>query len=338
MTAPVLLCGIPSEGPLARVGDELERAEVPFVVFHQRRFDEMELDFGIVGGEVSGWLRIGSGLHRLEDFGGVYTRLMEDARLPELRGEPAHSPRRAHARRLHDGLAQWYEIAPARVLNRSGPMGSNFSKPYQSQLIARHGFRIPETLITNDPDAVAGFRRRHGRVVYKSISGVRSIVRTLSDEDLGRLGDIRWCPVQFQADVPGGDVRVHTIGERVFATRIDSEATDYRYAQRDFGAPEPALSAFELDDGVAERCVGLAAALDLPFAGLDLRLAPDGEVFCFEVNPSPAFSYYEGHTGQPIARAVVEYLAGGPARAGGPLGSSTRYSGQAEGLSGRAGR
>jgi hypothetical protein len=29
-----------------------------------------------------------------------------------------------------------------------------------------------------------------------------------------------------------------------------------------------------------------------------------------EANPCPAYSYYEAHTGQPIARAVARYLAG----------------------------
>jgi hypothetical protein len=29
-----------------------------------------------------------------------------------------------------------------------------------------------------------------------------------------------------------------------------------------------------------------------------------------EVNPCLAYTYYEGHTGQPIARAVADHLAG----------------------------
>jgi glutathione synthase/RimK-type ligase-like ATP-grasp enzyme len=60
---------------------------------------------------------------------------------------------------------------------------------------------------------------------------------------------------------------------------------------------------------LAERCVALSEALELPFAGIDLKITPEGEPFCFEVNPSPAFSYYESHTGQPIARAVARFLA-----------------------------
>jgi D-alanine-D-alanine ligase-like ATP-grasp enzyme len=63
-------------------------------------------------------------------------------------------------------------------------------------------------------------------------------------------------------------------------------------------------------DNVAARCVHLATALRLPFAGIDLRFAPDGRIFCFEVNPSPGFSYYESNTGQPIAMAVAKHLAG----------------------------
>jgi hypothetical protein len=41
------------------------------------------------------------------------------------------------------------------------------------------------------------------------MSGIRSSVRALSEDDLDRLEQIRCCPVQLQALVPGIDVRVH---------------------------------------------------------------------------------------------------------------------------------
>jgi glutathione synthase/RimK-type ligase-like ATP-grasp enzyme len=102
-------------------------------------------------------------------------------------------------------------------------------------------------------------------------------------------------------------VRVHVVGGEAFATRIDSDVTDYRYATRMGG--EARLSAVELPDATAERCVALAAGLGLEFVGIDLKITPDGEAYCFEVNPCPAFSYYEANTGQPIARAVARRLA-----------------------------
>jgi RimK-like ATP-grasp domain len=305
----ILLCGIPSESPLALVRQRLDQRRVPYVCFSQRQFARMTMYFDVIDGEVTGELTIGEERYPLEYFSGVYTRLMDDQHLPELRGEAADSPARRHCRALHDTLMRWYEIAPIRVVNRTAPMGSNFSKPYQAQLIKAQGFRTPETLITNDPDLVREFHAEHQRIIFKSMSGTRSIVQTMTEEDFGRIDHVRWCPVQFQAFVEGRNVRVHTINGRAFATMIKTEATDYRYAHRQ-GEDYAELEAIELPDDLGERCLRLAASLDLPFAGIDLKLTPDDEVYCFEVNPSPAYSYYESSTGQPISEALADHLAG----------------------------
>jgi hypothetical protein len=304
----ILLCGIPSEPSLERVCDQLVALGAPHVVFNQRRFGSMAFDYAIAGGRLSGAMRVDGRRYRLEDIRAVYTRLMDEQFLPELQDEPEESPLRRRARALHEALTCWCEITPARVVNRAGAMGSNFSKPYQAQLIRAQGLLVPETLVTNDPELVLAFRDRHKRLVYKSISGIRSIVQTLEEEDLRRLDRIRWCPTQFQQYVDGTNIRVHTIGSAVFATAIRTQATDYRYAQRQEGEPA-ALEAMTLSDELAQRCVRLADALGLAFAGIDLKVTPEGQVYCFEVNPSPAYSYYEAHTGQPIARAVACYLA-----------------------------
>ena len=44
----------------------------------------------------------------------------------------------------------------------------------------------------------------------------------------------------------------------------------------------------------------------------DPAIAPDGRYYCFEVNPSPAFSYYELDTGQQIAASIAALLMAGP--------------------------
>jgi hypothetical protein len=306
----ILLCGIPSETPLALVRQRLDEQGTPYVCFSQRNFASTAMHFEVSNGALTGELRIDGRAYRLESFFGVYTRLMDDQYLPELRGQPPNSPLRARARALHDTLMRWYEIAPARVVNRTAPMGSNFSKPYQAQIIVQHGFRTPETLITNNPGLVRDFHARHGKLIYKSISGVRSIVHTMAPEDWARIERIRWCPVQFQAFVEGRNVRVHTVGEAVFATAVVTDAADYRYAAREVGTAAE-LQAVELSDELAAQCLRLAHTLELPFAGIDLKITPDDEVYCFEVNPSPAYSYYESHTGQPISAALASYLAGG---------------------------
>jgi hypothetical protein len=40
------------------------------------------------------------------------------------------------------------------------------------------------------------------------------------------------------------------------------------------------------------------------------KRAPEGRHVCFEVNPSPAFSFYEERAKLPIADCIARYLAG----------------------------
>lgn len=304
----ILVMGIPSEPPLADVLGALSERRADVVVLNQRLFAECDLAFSVdPDGRVDGLLRMDRRHWRLSEVTGVYVRLMDYRELPELRQVPPGDPRWSHCRALHDALMAWTDIVPGRVVNRAGPMASNASKPFQAQVIARHGFLVPETLVTNDPAAAREFYERHERVVYKSISGVRSVVQTMGAADLDRLERLRLCPVQFQAYVPGVDVRVHTVGDAVFATEVASAATDYRYATTQVSEPAR-LSETTLPHDVAAQCVELAAALGLEFAGVDLKVTPDDEVYCFEVNPSPAYSYFESHTGQPIAAALAAHL------------------------------
>ena len=131
----------------------------------------------------------------------------------------------------------------------------------------------------------------------------------MQKEDLERLGSIRWCPTQFQEQIQGVDVRVHVVGDEVFAALIRTSEVDYRYAAR---APDgwTRIEATGLEAGVEDRCRVLTAELGLVLSGIDLRLCADGRVVCFEVNASPAFTYYEAQS-QPIAAAVARLLARG---------------------------
>jgi len=318
----IILFGIPSEPPLAMVRRRLaEMGETPLML-NQRDAPNIEIECHVGSGEVEGRLAALGRQIRLEDVSSVYARPMDERFLPELDDEPPGSRRRLHSRQLHEAIVAWLDVTPARVVNRFRESGSNGSKPYQSQLVQKLGFAIPETLITNDPALAMEFRQRHGRVVYKSVSATRSIVHELGDEDVARLEAIRACPVQFQEYVPGFDVRVHVVGDEVISTRVDSAATDYRYGgpgADQHGDGGVRLTSFSLPREVAERCRAMTAELGLAFSGIDLRFTPSGGVVCFEVNPSPAYSYYELHTGQPISLVLARYLSGRSSGRGGGL-------------------
>jgi len=301
----VLLCGIPTESPLQLVIEAAERRGNETVLFNQREAQHIDMQLGVDAGRLIATLYVCGTTYDLNSISGVYVRLMDHSRLPENCASRAECASEAIVKSywLHQTFAEWLELTSCRVMNRARDMASNVSKPYQAQLIRRSGFSIPPTLVTNDPVAVAAFRRANRRIIYKSTSSIRSIVRELTDDDLARVRNL---PTQFQAYIEGTNIRVHVTGQKLFATEIQSEAIDYRYAARD--NLDVDMVPIELPEEIQRRCFELSHRLCLPLCGIDLKRTPEGEYVCFEVNPSPAFSYYQSITGQPIADSILDYL------------------------------
>ncbi len=273
---------------------------VAYAFVDQRNTSETDLAIWTDAAGVDGELVVSHQTLRLCDVRAVYARPL--AAVPQ--GDPRASER---AVALLEDMTSWLDATTARVVSRPCAMASNGSKPFQAQIIAASGFAVPETLVTSDPAEAREFWARHGEVIFKSTSGIRSIVRRLDERRASSLDRLSYLPTQFQALVKGTDVRVHVVDNEVFATEVQSAAVDYRYARRDGLAAE--LCAVDLPTEVKERCVRLAKHLALPLAGIDLRRQLDGSYVCFEVNPMPGYSYYQAHTGQPIASSLARYLA-----------------------------
>jgi hypothetical protein len=312
----ILLWGLPGDTPLALVRAALDRRGAPVAFVDQRRALETEIDL-IVDGTLCGEVRAAQQSVLLSDVTAAYLRPYSSTTLPEVERAGRFSPTWQHAVGLDDVLTAWADLSSACIVNRPAAMATNSSKPYQSEVIRTFGFDVPATLITTDPDAVREFCLEHGEVVYKSLSGVRSIVSRLDGDGRERLGRVRWCPTQFQQWIDGVDWRVHVIGESVFGCEVLSAADDYRYASRQGQTVD--LRSVDVPDDIAERCVGLTRALGLRASGIDLRRDREGRWYCFEANPSPAFSYYQRGTGQPIDEAIAALLIAATGRADGAV-------------------
>lgn len=305
----ILLWGLPEDDPLDAVFRALQRSGAPVVLVDQYEVLDSSLRLRVTC-EVEGVLRVGSQEVRLEQISAAYIRPYDSCGL--LCGRAAHpqSSTYRHAIEFDACLRAWLEMTTACVVNPMRAMAGNNSKPFQTAQIQAMGFQIPETLVTTDPEAVRAFWECHGRVIYKSLSGVRSIVSQLSPAQMTRLDDITWCPTQFQQYVSGTDVRVHIVGDRLFACEILSDADDYRYAGRQ--GLSVGMRPCDLPSECASRCLELAKAMRLAVAGVDLRRTPDDQWYCFEVNPSPGFTYFQAQTGQAIDRAIAELLLQAP--------------------------
>jgi glutathione synthase/RimK-type ligase-like ATP-grasp enzyme len=278
----ILLWGDPEDPPIHQVHEALQRLSEPVFLLDSRRLEDPDHS------------------PRLEDVTAAYLRPTD------ISGDLDHASLRKAAH-FTERLFTWAELTDAKVVNRPRAMAANHSKPFQLSRIRLHGFEVPDTIITTDPEWVLEFWNGHGKVIYKSTSGVRSIVAQLRPEDRERLADIVWCPTQFQEYVEGCDFRVHVVGREVYACMIVCDADDYRYAA--LQDRHAAIYACDLPDDLSQRCVDMVSAMGLEFGGVDLRRTPDSRWYCFEVNPSPGFTYFSAHSGQPIAHAVATLLA-----------------------------
>lgn len=301
----ILLWGIERDEPIAAVKRALIRRGAPVFFVEQQHVLETRVDLE-VNGHVTGLLQVGTATVHLESVTACYLRPYDSGRMRAVERSANGSEQRQHALQVDEALVAWGETTPARVINRPSRMASNNSKPYQMALIRQAGFAVPETLVTTDPQAVREFRERHGMVIYKSLSGIRSIVAQVNSEHHARLPDVANCPTQFQQYLPGIDYRVHVVGRTAFACEIASNDVDYRYSRSGKLQMRPC----QIPADVRDRCVALSAALDLAVSGVDLRRTPAGEWYCFEANPSPGFTFFEQATGLPIAGAIADLLMG----------------------------
>lgn len=290
---PVLAWGLGGDPPFDAVVAALARRRVPTLVADQACRAPWRIEDAAFAAPA---LRIGGAVHSLGDIGAAFVRPLRELTAPECA--------------LADGL----ESTAALVMNRLRAAGSNDSKPYQAARIAAAGFETPPTIATTDPQEARRFLALHPRAICKSLSAHRSIVRRIDEASLERLSAVANCPTQFQEFIEGEDYRAHVIGPRVVTTRIECDADDYRYAAPD-GRP-PRLVAASLPVEIEERCVALTRRLGLALSGIDLRRARDGRWYCFEVNPSPAFTYYEAGSAYSIAELIVDALIAGHDAAG----------------------
>ncbi len=273
------------------------------------------LSIGFIKNRFFATLQLQEKDYDLEKFSGVYFRMMDYLSMPHtdprsLRYMGPENVQKSGL--LHQQLLHWMDMTAVRMLNPPWTMASNLSKPYQSQLIRDAGFSIPPTCITSGKAALEPFRQKHPALIYKSISSVRSIVKELQVKDEQLLNKLQYLPTQFQQKLTGTNIRVHVVGDALFATKVETGATDYRYARSENKAAR--LSAFRLPKKIEKNCFALSQRLGLTLCGIDLFLTTDNDYYCFEVNPSPGYSYFQDNTGQDISGAIAKWLYYGTAK------------------------
>jgi glutathione synthase/RimK-type ligase-like ATP-grasp enzyme len=297
----ILILGSPDDPHVNLIQDKIRQQAEPAICFDTRQFPtETKLSFFPKDTGVSK-LHISGEKIELSAIRSVYWRTFMGIRTQDY---PEAYLKEIATREIDSALGNLVRALDCLWVNSYAAIELHRYKGYQLRLLHGAGLRVPDTLISNDGDEVRGFyEQHHGQVIYKPVRGGAHTSK-VTEEHLteARLGELSEAPVQFQAFIPGDDIRVYLVGDELFAAEILTDVLDFR---RDRNAK---INPIDLPGAIAKDCFILAKTLGLVFSGIDIRRTPAGEYVFLEGNPSPMFSYFEKVTGYPISDRLVDLL------------------------------
>ena len=181
-------------------------------------------------------------------------------------------------------------------------------KAFQLKCAVATGMKIPDTLMTNNPEDVRNFYNKHkGGVIFKmfaSLPGPTVGTRRLELSHFEHLNLLANAPVLFQEEIPPNrDIRVTVVGDRIFAGESRSKLLDWRTDS------ELTWKKHELPERIGKRILKLMSLLGLQFGSLDFRVAPNDDYIFLEVNPNGQFLFLEIDDERlQISRAFADFL------------------------------
>lgn len=215
----------------------------------------------------------------------------------------------SEARELFGGLSGFLDAYWMNVPERDDLA---HRKVFQLRLAQKLGMNLPDTLITNSPEAAREFIGRHGAqvTVFKAFSGTPQAwreTRLIGDLELSQLEAIRYAPVIFQKYIKGSDIRVTVVGEYLYAAEIDIGSGDYPVDFR-MNYENLRMKVIDLPKDIENTIRSLMTKLGLVYGAIDFKRTPEDQFIFLEINPAGQWLFVEHHTGQPITKAVADTL------------------------------
>lgn len=198
------------------------------------------------------------------------------------------------------------------VINPPRALEAAIDKYLSAALLAAAGLPVPRCRAAQGLEAAElAWRELGGDCVLKPIFGSRGrgLVAVRSPADLARAEAAadpaeRVYLVQERVPHEGWDVRILTVGERVFSMRRRAAPGEWRTNVAQGGTPEP----FDPPADWVDLAVRAAACLGAEVAGVDLLPAADGRILVLEVNGVPGWRALEAATSRDVTGAVVAHV------------------------------
>ena len=297
----ILILGNSSDEHARHIKQALTEADVQVNYFDTRRFPT-QWEMSWQPNTEVGSLQL-SEQHQIDfqDIKSVYWRSFNGVEIPNL----AESYQQMLA--FNDSMSALRTIlqaCPARWVNSWQAYQFHKEKPLQLRQVNQLGVRIPDTLITNNPEQVNSFAQSHSQVIFKPVyGGAHTQILTAAHLETDRLKlALSISPITIQEYIPGTNIRSYVIGDSVYSAEIRSNSLDFRADNR------AELIPLELPAQIKQQCLAITKALYLEWTAIDWRRNPEGEYYFLEANPSPMFIHFEKQTGFPITEKLIELL------------------------------
>ncbi len=179
-------------------------------------------------------------------------------------------------------------------------------KVRQLEIALSIGFRIPSTLVSNDPIAIRDFisSPKHAFVckplkqtIWKKSNGDLAVSMTnrVRLESLPSDATLKLAPMIFQREVAKKyEIRVTCMGGYIHATRLNSQ--DTCAGELDWRATSPSnlsIAEYHLPVEIQDRCRNLLGQMGLKFGCIDLIFTTDDEYIFLEINQMGQFLWIE---------------------------------------------
>jgi hypothetical protein len=202
-------------------------------------------------------------------------------------------------------LAELFSLPmPVRVMNPPSVGRGNYAKLLHASACAIDGWAVPRSCQTSSPaDAERFLVSCENGAIAKGCSSTKTWVMAVTDVHSALLPRVAASPVLFQERVIGPDVRVHVVGDRLFAEQIATVEIDYRRARKVAYAP------ISVPQTIATAIARLQVMFGAPLLGLDFKVdARSGQWFFLEANSLPAYHGYDTRAHYAISDAIVDWL------------------------------
>ena len=204
-------------------------------------------------------------------------------------------------------MHNYLEFCDKLVINRPCAGNSNYTKLYHVKKLHDFGFATPETYIFGSVAAAKKVLETNGNWISKGTSAIRTKAVELDPALYVGLYQLGHVPSLFQRHIRGYDVRLHLVGNKPLALKIESPNVDYRYNTSGNNYQE-----VDLPPELLKKCIAFCEEEDLLFAGIDFKVTPAGGWVMLEVNNTPGYNFFDTKMNYAISLALYDFLSQPP--------------------------